>query len=145
MSATTPDAVARRRAVPFRFVGVTALISSIIAAACGPGVLGLAALLYAPIARATTISACEGPSLTPAQEHVSQLVLDLKGWAVVGALAFGALAVLVGYVAVVLNLGRALGVVALAIVLLSAVTVWLVWAFGFPMDPAVWHLPCGGG
>ena len=145
MSGTPTDVLTRRQASQRPIVGLTALLCAALAAVCAPGILGFAATLYAPIAKATTISACEGPSLTPTQEQVSLLVVNLKGSAVLGALIFAAASLLVGLLAVGLNRGRTLGLVALAIVLLAAVCSYLLWSFGFPMDPTLWHLPCGGG
>ncbi len=145
MSGTRTDALTRRQVAQRPIVGLMALILAALAAVSAPGILGLASILYAPIAKATTISACEGPSLTQTQEQVSLLVVNLKELAVLGAVVFGASALLVGILAVGLSLGRTLGLVALAIVLLAAVCSYLLWSFGFPMDPNLWHLPCGGG
>jgi hypothetical protein len=145
MGGTTNDLVIRRQVTQRPILGLMALLCAALAALCAPGILGFAAMLYAPIAKATTISACEGPSLTLTQEHVSLLVVNLKAWTVLAAVAFGAAALLVGFLAVGLNLGRTLGLVALAIVLLAAVCSGLLWSFGFPMDPTMWNLPCGGG
>ena len=145
MSGTRTDALTRRQVAQRPIAGLMALILAALAAVSAPGFLGLASILYAPIAKATTISACEGPSLTQTQEQVSLLVVNLKELAVLGAVVFGASALLVGILAVGLSLGRTLGLVALAIVLLAAVCSYLLWSFGFPMDPNLWHLPCGGG
>ncbi|NEN04350.1 hypothetical protein G3T36_00550 [Diaminobutyricibacter tongyongensis] len=145
MGGTTAEVLARQQVTQRPIAGLMALILAGLAALCAPGILGLASVLYAPIAKATTISACEGPSLTPTQEHVSLLVVNLKDWAILCAVVFAASALVVGILAVGLRQGRTLGLVAIAVVLLAAVCSNVLWAFGFPMDPTLWHLPCGGG
>ncbi|MCU1576309.1 MAG: hypothetical protein JWP70_1013, partial [Leifsonia sp.] len=58
MSGTRTDALTRRQVAQRSIVGLMALILAALAAASAPGVLGLASMLYAPFAKATTISAC---------------------------------------------------------------------------------------
>jgi hypothetical protein len=76
---------------------------------------------------------------------VSLLVVNLKDWAILCAVVFAASALVVGILAVGLHQGRTLGLVAIGVVLLAAVCSFLLLSFGFPMDPALWHFPCGGG
>ena len=109
------------------------------------GMVLTAVALYLPIGRATTISACEGPSLTPAQEQISSLVVNLKTTAIRAAFSLGMLTLIVCCVAAALDRGRRIVVSALIVLAGAAIVTIALMTFGFPMAPGTWHLStCGG-
>ncbi|WP_426516841.1 hypothetical protein ACPPVQ_19015 [Diaminobutyricibacter sp. McL0618] len=146
MSSTETESTAAAPASRSKVLGIITLILSITTAALALAIVGIAAALYWPIGKATTISACEGPSLTAAQEQVSLLVENLKSLAIFAPLALGGVTLAFGLIAALLNMGHRLLLVAVAILVLAAVATVLVLLFAFPIDPNFWHLSsCGNG
>ena len=124
-------------------LGVIALGLAILTALFVLGTLGLAAVLYAPIARATSISAGEGPSLSITQEHTSALVMNIKSVAVTGAVLLGLTTLPFGVVAIGLDSGRRLGVAALVTIAVAALIAVLLLFEAFPIDPCLARITCG--
>ncbi|MFI5061953.1 MAG: hypothetical protein ACHP7F_10925 [Actinomycetales bacterium] len=124
-------------------LGIVALWLAIATAVVALGTLGLAASLYAPIQRATSISAGEGPSLTVAQEHVSSVVVTLKSLALLGSAPLGMATLFVGAPAIFMDRGRGAGVIAFIILAITAVLSVVLLADAFRVDPCLAHITCG--
>lgn len=133
-----------RRAVQSKTLGAVALGLAIVTALFALIMLGSAAALYATIYRATSISAGEGPSLTAAQEEVSSLVVNLKSAAILGSLLLGLISFPLGFVAVGLDRGRALGIAALTVLAIATSGSLLLLLAAFPIDPCLSRITCGG-
>ena len=140
-AATADDARHRSRALGWITLGLAVLTAVVTI-----GMVLTAVTLYLPIGKATTISACEGPSLTPAQEQISALVVNLKTTALLAAFSLGMLTLTIGCVAAAVDRGRRLVVSAFIVLASAAVITIALMVYGFPMDPETWHLStCGGG
>jgi hypothetical protein len=138
--AAGPDAVVRE---PSAALGVVALVLAIATAAYALGTVGLAAVLYAPIARATSVSAGEGPPLTLAQQQVSSSVAHLKAAAMLGSLLLGLVAFPFGIVAAGPGRARRLGIAALIVLAAAAVGAALLLQLAFRIDPCLGRITCG--
>ncbi|CAM5287134.1 hypothetical protein [Leifsonia shinshuensis] len=146
MTSTTTGHEIQRPRDRSNALGIVALALAITTAVVTIGLVVTAILLYLPIGKATTISACEGPDLTAAQEQVSALVVNLKTTAPLAAFGLGTLTLTAACVAAALNGGRRLVVAALLVLGGAAIVTIALLTRGFPMDPGTWHLStCGGG
>jgi hypothetical protein len=133
-----------QRAVQSKTLGAVALVLAIITALFALIMLGSAAALYATIFRATSISTGEGPSLTAAQEEVSSLVMNLKSAAILGSLLLGLTSFPLGFAAVGLSKGRALGIAALTVLAIATAGSLVLLLEAFPIDPCLSRITCGG-
>jgi uncharacterized membrane protein len=121
------------------WLGVAALVLGIITLVVAVGLLSYAAIRYAPIARATSISAGEGPSLTRTQEQVSVAVVHFKVLSLQLAFVLGIATFVLSLCAIGLHRGRSYASYALVVLSAAATSTIVMWMFGFPLFPRLGH------
>lgn len=127
------------------WLGVAALLLGATTLVVAVGILSYAAVRYVPIARATSISAGEGPGLTWAQQQVSVAVVHFKILSLELAFILGIATLVLSVLAIALRRGPRYAKRALVVLLVGAITTILMWMFAFPIIPCLGNPLCHSG
>ncbi len=128
-----------------RLLGAAALVLGIITLVVAVGILSYAAIRYAPIAKATSISAGEGPDLSPLQEQVSASVVYLKVLSLQLEFILGVITLALSVSAIALSRGIRYARRALVVLSTCVVATIVISIFAFPIFPCLGNVWCHGG